>query len=142
MCAFVKLECFSFLQIYSELLDLHGVVEEQEDGLGLAVLGVGESEGSLGVTALTGEDLHLVELGNDELGQIGGALLEVSDTVLLAVFIEVRHDSLEESLDNGDDILLGERNLLELVSLDNVDDGLSLSCIFLLIISYRCEMVR
>lgn len=141
MCAFVKLECFPFLQFHSELLLLHAIGEEEEDGFGLAILGVGEADGSLGVHALTHEDLHLIELADDELGKLGGTGLEARDAVLLAVLLHEANGLDEESLDHTDEVLLGKGKLDKLVSVNDVDDGFTLLFV-LFIIGYKRKTVR
>lgn len=133
MCAFVKLECFPFLQFHSELLFLHAIVEEEEDGVLLAILGVGEADGGLGIHALTHEDLHLIELANDELGKLGGTELEAIHALGLVVLLQPLNGSTEESLDHTNAVLLGKLKLDKLVSLNDVDDGFTLTTIVLII---------
>jgi hypothetical protein len=120
--------------VVSELLLLHAVEEEEEDGVGLAVLGVGEGEGGVsGFLRLADEDLHLIELAHDELDGLGGALLERLDAVGLVVLLQVAAGLLHEGLDHLHAVLLGEGDFLELVSVNNVDNGLTLLIVGLVI---------
>ena len=117
----------------SEFLLLHAVVEEQEGWVLLTVLGVGESETSLNVHALTGEDLEFIEFSHYEFNHLGGTLLEIGNSVLLSVLLEPADNSLQVSLDHSHNILLCKGHLLELVSLNNIDNSLTFTTIILVI---------
>jgi len=118
----------------SELLFLEGVGEVEESGtlIGLLLL-VGKGEGALGVVRGASEDLELIELGDDKLDNLGGALLERLSAIFLAHLLQLFIGSLEELLNDGHKVLLGESTLVELEGVDNVNDGLTLSLIELVI---------
>lgn len=123
-------------QRVSELLLLQHVKEVQESGVGLAVFSVGEAHGCLGsfVLILADEDLHLVELAHDELDCLGGAYLEGLDAIFFAVRLKVSASLLQESLDHRHDRFLGVAlKLLELMSVNDIDDSLTLPVVSLII---------
>ena len=119
----------------SEFLLTEAILEEEEGGalIGLLLL-VGEAESTLEIVLLTGEDLELVELTGNELDDLGGTLLELGDALSLAELVELGSDLGEVALGPGHEVLLGEAlDLLEVELVNNVDDGLALNFLFLLV---------
>ena len=128
--------------VCSELLFLKGVAEVEEGGsIILLFLLVAESESALHVVALASEDLELVELGDDELNELGGALLEFGNAVSLALLLEVLSDGLEETLNPGHEVLLGEGDFVELEGINNVDDGLGVVIILYDVVGGNTDLV-
>ena len=83
---------------YSALLVLHAVNEVEESRACISLLlVVAVSETSIHVEALSNEDLDLVELLDDVFAHLGGALLELSDSLFFAVSLEVSLDLLHIS---------------------------------------------
>ena len=129
---------FYCLSASSVLVLLEAVLEEEESGaLILLFLLVGEAESALVVHLLTNEQLHLAELAGDKLDELGGALLEFRDAIVLALILELLDNLLHVTSAPCHELLLGEA--LDFVKLElvlNVDHSLTTrAVIFFLFIS-------
>ena len=123
---------FLFIYAFSELLLLAAVLEEKESGVSLTILVVSEGKGSLSVHGGTGKNLHLIEFTHDELDHFGGALLETIDSIGV-LLSEMSNSLLHEGLEHTHAVLLGKSELVKLMSIDNINDGLTFSTIVLII---------
>ena len=107
-------------------------MEEKESGVSLTILVVSEGKGGLSIHGGTGKNLHLVEFTHDELDHLGGALLKTVDSIRV-LLSEMSNSLLHESLEHTHAVLLGKSELVKLMSVDNINDGLTFSTIVLII---------
>lgn len=98
------------------------VLPEDEVGGDTILTVVEESDHSIGVHGLTGEELVVLEVGNNLLDVGSGTLLESGNSVGV-LLSKLSLDSLHVALDVGNKGLLVERGLLETKRVDNVVDG-------------------
>lgn len=108
------------------VLGLSEAVSEEEEGGALVVLVllVGEAEGALVVHLVTDEKLELIKLANNELDELGGALLEAGHAVLLALLLQLLGHLGEVALHPLHEFGLGEAlHFVELELILNVDHG-------------------
>lgn len=132
----MPLDVVHLLLSRSEFLLLQSIVEVQEGGVGLAIHGVGEAEASiLHIQRLSCEYLHLIEFSHDKFDHFGSTLFESINSILLSIFCKMSNNSLEVSLKHSHGVLLGQGHLLKLVSINDVNDGLSFLVSWSLIIS-------
>lgn len=89
------MRCLVLCLPHSDLLVLHAVKEEEESRASISLLlVVAVSETSVHVEVFTSEDLDFIELFKDVLAHGGSTLLELRDSVFLAVGLEVSLDLL------------------------------------------------
>lgn len=103
------------------------VSEEEESGaLILLLLLVGEADSAIVVLPLASVQLELVELAGNELDQLGGALLESRNALLLAELGELGHGLLEVATSPGHEVgLTPALNLDEAHLVGDVDNSLT-----------------
>ena len=121
--------------ICSEFLNFVCVVEEEEGWVGLAILGVGETQGGLDVHVCSYENLHFIEFTHNEFNHLGGALFEIWNSIFLSVASEVLNNSFHQTFHHAHDVLLRESHLIEVMSFNDIDDGLTLFISWSLIVS-------
>lgn len=128
---------------FSHFHALEAVVEEQEGGtLVLLLLLVGKAPGALHVVLGPTEHLHLVPLRGDELSGIGRALLEVGDAVSFASLLELLDHLGQVSLDPAHEVLLAHAlDLIQLEGVNDVDDGLTLASVVVLLVGGDLDVV-
>ena len=122
---------------------LKTVLEEEESGaLIFLLLLVGEAESTLVVHLVTNEELELVEFASDQLDELGGALLEERDTLLLTLFGKFGDDLGEVASSPLHELSLAEAlNFVKLELVLDVDDGLTLFLVLLFLIGGDLDVV-
>lgn len=110
--------------MYSELFFFETISPEQEGWVLLTILGVGEAEVVLSLIVLATEDLHLVELADNELEKFSATLLEAWNSVWVFLF-KLFSDSLQVLLSPAHKVLLRKSELLEGIGINDVDDTLA-----------------
>ena len=114
----------------SQFLLLETISEEEEGwAFILLIFLIGEAESWDWVereSIFAGENLHLVKLSDDHLEEGGGSFLEVWDSIIFALFLQLLIDSLQVGHGPGHDVMLLELNLRELSTFNNVNNSLNI----------------